>query len=144
MIIFYNPPALLLPTVLVNIIVVVVYFYPRLRIRYPQFILVVIIVVSEARYKTLHSTSHSKVSEWVGVVDTSSSYEPEGRGFESYLFFFSSHFFRAIVCILLKSSRQPRDIKYILYMQLRKAQCIELNWQPLILINLHIGMQILR
>ena len=28
----YNPPALLLPTVLVNIIVIVVYFYPRLRI----------------------------------------------------------------------------------------------------------------
>ena len=90
---WYNPPALLLPTVLVNIIVVVVYFYPRLRIRYPEFILVVIIVVSEARYKTLHSSSHSKVSEWVGVVDTASSYEPEGRGFEShlvfYLFFFT-------------------------------------------------------
>ena len=120
----YNPPALLLPTVLVNIIVVVVYFYPRLRIRYPEFILVVIIVVSEVRYKTLHSTSHSKVSEWVGVVETASSYEPEGRGFESHLvfYFFSSHFFRAIVCILLKSSRQPRDIKYILYMQLRKVE----------------------
>ena len=90
----YNPPALLLPTVLVNIIVVVVYFYPRLRIRYPEFILVVIIVVSEARYKTLHSTSHRKVSEWDhGVVDTASSYEPKGRGFESCLFVFSSHFF---------------------------------------------------
>ena len=49
----YNPPALLLPTVLVNIIVAVVYFYSRLRIRYPEFILVVIIVVSEARYTTL-------------------------------------------------------------------------------------------
>ena len=71
----YNPPALLLPTVLVNIIVVVVYFYPRLRIRYPEFILVVIIVVSEARYTTLHSTSHRKLSEWVGEVDTASSYE---------------------------------------------------------------------
>ena len=59
----YNPPALLLPSVLVNIIVVVVYFYPRLRIRYPEFILVVIIVVSKARYKTLHSTSHRKLSE---------------------------------------------------------------------------------
>ena len=89
----YNPPALLLPTVLVNIIVVVVYFYPRLRIRYPEFILVVIIVVSEARYKILHSTSHRKLYERVGVVDTASSYEPEGRGFESRLFFFSSHFF---------------------------------------------------
>ena len=33
----YNPTALLLPTVLVNIIVIVVYFYPRLRIRYPEF-----------------------------------------------------------------------------------------------------------
>ena len=59
----YNPPALLLPTVLVNIIVVVVYFYPRLRIRYPEFILAVIIVVSEARYTTLHSTSSRKLSE---------------------------------------------------------------------------------
>ena len=46
----YNPPALLLPTVLVNIIVVVVYSYPCFRMRYPEFILVVIIVVSEARY----------------------------------------------------------------------------------------------
>ena len=89
----YNPPALLLTTVLVNIIVVVVYFYPRLRIRYPEFILVVIIVVSEARYLTLHSTSHSKVSEWVGVVDTASSYEPEGRGFESHLVFLFLHTF---------------------------------------------------
>ena len=71
----YNPPALLLLTVLVNIIVVVVYIYPRLRIRYPEFILVVIIVVSEALYTTLHSTSHRKLSEWVGVVDTASSYE---------------------------------------------------------------------
>ena len=89
----YNPPALLLPTVLVNIIVIVVYFYPRLRIRYPEFILVVIIVVSEAMYKTLHSTSHRKLSERVGVVVTASGYEPEGRGFESRLVFFSSHFF---------------------------------------------------
>ena len=84
----YNSPALLLPTVLVNIIVVVVYFYPRLRIRYPEFILVVIIVVYEARYKTLFSTSHSKLSEWVGVVDAVWSYEPEGRGIESPLVFF--------------------------------------------------------
>ena len=83
----YHPPAFLLPTVLVNIIVVVVYFYPRLRIRYPEFILVATIVISEARYKTLHSTSHNKVSEWVGSVDTASSYEPEGRGFESHLVF---------------------------------------------------------
>ena len=130
----YNPPALLLPTVLVNIIVVVVYFYPCLRIRYPEFILVVIIVVSEARYKKLHSASHCKVSEWVGVVDTASSYEPKGRGFESRLvsYFFSSPFFRAIVWILLKSSRKSRDIKYILYMQLRKAHCVELNWQPIL------------
>ena len=42
----YNPPTLLLPIVLVNIIVVVVYFHSRLRIRYPEFILVVKIVVS--------------------------------------------------------------------------------------------------
>ena len=89
----YNPPALLLPTILVNIIVVVVYFYPCLRIRYPEFILVVIIVVSEARYKKLHSTSHQKISEWVGVVDTASSYEPKGRGFESRLVFFFLHTF---------------------------------------------------
>ena len=91
----YNPPALLLPTVLVNIIIVVVYFYRRLRIRYPEFILEVKIVVSEARYKTLHSTSYRNLSEWVGVVDTASSYEQEGRGIESRLifYFFSSHFF---------------------------------------------------
>ena len=44
--------ALLLPSVLVNIIVIVVYFYPRLRIRYPEVILVVIIEVSEAGYMT--------------------------------------------------------------------------------------------
>ena len=100
----YNPLALLLPTVLVNIIMVVVYFYPRLRIRHLEFILVVIIVVSEARYETLHSTSHRKLSELVGVMDTASRYETEGRGFKSRLvFFFSSHFFRAIVWILLKS-----------------------------------------
>ena len=88
----YNPPALLLPTVLVNIIVVV-YFYPRLRIRHPEFILEVIIVVSEARYRTLHSTSHCKLSEWVGVMDTASSYKSEGRGFKSRLFFFLHSFF---------------------------------------------------
>ena len=114
---YYNPPKLLLPTVLVNIIIVVVYFYPRLRIRHPEFILEVIIVASEARYKTLHSTSHRQLSEYVGVMDTASSYESEGRGFKSSLiFFFSSHFFRAIVWILLKSSRQPPDIKYIPHM----------------------------
>ena len=74
----------------VNIIVIVVYFYPRLRIRYPEFI----IMVSEARYKTLHSTSHRNLSERVSEVDTALSYEPEGRGFESRLFcFFSSHHF---------------------------------------------------
>ena len=90
----YNPPALLLPTVLVNIIVVEVYFYRRLRIQYPEFILVVKIVVSEARYKTLHSTSHRNLSEWVGVVDTASSYEQEGRGFETrLLFYFFLHTF---------------------------------------------------
>ena len=72
----YNPPALLLPTVLVNIIVIVVYFYPC--IRYPEFILVVILMVSEARYKTLHSTSHRNLSERVGEVDTALSYQPEG------------------------------------------------------------------
>ena len=88
----YNPAALLLPTVLVNIIVFVVYFYRRLR--YPEFIFVVKIVVSEARYKTLHSTSNRKLSEWVGVVDTASSYEQEGRGFESrLLFYFFLHTF---------------------------------------------------
>ena len=79
----YNPPALLLPTVLVNIIVVVVYFYPRIRIRYPEFILVVIIVVSKARYKTLHLTSRTKQYKLVGIVDTASSHEPDGCGFES-------------------------------------------------------------
>ena len=90
----YNPPALLLPTVLVNIIVIVVYFYPRLRIRYPEFILVVILMVSEARYKTLHSTSHRNLSERVGEVDTALIYEPEGRGFESRLvFYFFLHTF---------------------------------------------------
>ena len=85
---FYNPPALLLPTVLVNIIVVVVYFYPRIRIRYPEFILVVIIVVSKAKYKTLHSTSRTKLYKWAGIVDTASSHEPEGCGFESPKVFF--------------------------------------------------------
>ena len=86
---YYNPPALLLPTVLVNIIVVVVYFYPRIRIRYPEFILVVIIVVSKARYKTLHLSCRIKLYKWVGIVDRESSHEPEGCGFESrYVFFF--------------------------------------------------------
>ena len=32
----YSYTALLLPIVLVNIIVIVMYFYPRLRIRYPE------------------------------------------------------------------------------------------------------------
>ena len=56
-------------------------------------------------------------------------------------FIFSSHFFRAIVWILLKSSRKLRDIKYthVLYLQLRKAQCVELNLQPLLYINFHMG-----
>ena len=88
----YNPPALLLQTVLVNIIVIVVYFYPGLRIRYPEFILVIIIMVSEARYKTPHSTSQRNISEWVGEVDTALSYEPEGRGFKSrFVFYFFLH-----------------------------------------------------
>ena len=73
---------------MVNIIVVIVYFYRRLRIRYPKFILVVKIVVSEARYKTLHSTNHRKLSEWVGVVDTVSSYEQKGPEFKSRLLFY--------------------------------------------------------
>ena len=90
----YNPPALLLPTVLVNIIVVVVYFYPRIRMRYPEFILVVIIVVSKAKYKTLHSTSRTKLYKWAGIVDTASSHEPEGCGFESpKVFYFFVHNF---------------------------------------------------
>ena len=61
---------------------------------YPEFILVVIIVVSEARYGILHSTSHRRLSEWVGVVDTASSYEPGGCGFESrFVFYFFLHTF---------------------------------------------------
>ena len=112
----YNPPALLLPTVLVNIIVVVVYFYPRLRIRYPVFIFVVIIVVSEGRYKSLHSTSHRKLSEMVGVVDTASSNEPEGRGFESRLFcFFSSHFFVPLSGYCAKVQDTSRHNVYTLH-----------------------------
>ena len=86
----YNPPALLLPTVLVNIIVTVVYFI--LAYVY-EFILVVIIMVSEARYKTLHSTRHRNLFERVGEVDTALSYEPEGRGFESRFVFFFHTFF---------------------------------------------------
>ena len=78
----------MLPSVLVNIIVIVVYFYPRLRIRYPELILVVIIGVSKAGYMTIHSISRTKPSEWVGIVDTASSSEPEGRGFASPLVFF--------------------------------------------------------
>ena len=98
----YNPPALLLPTVLVNIIVIVVYFYPRLRIRYPEFILVVIIMVSEARYKTLYSTSRRNQSERVGEVDTALSYEPEGQGFESrVVFYFFLHFFTPFLSFFL-------------------------------------------
>ena len=90
-------------------------------------------IYSEARYKTVHSTSHCKLSEWVGLMDTASRFDSAGRGFKSRLvFFFFSNFFRTIVWILLKSSRQPRDIKYIPYVQLRKAQCFELNWQPLL------------
>ena len=75
-------------------------------IRHPEFILVVIIVVSEARYKTLHSTSHRKLSEWVGAMDTASSYESEGRGFKSRLEFFSSHFFRTIAQKFKTTSKQ--------------------------------------
>ena len=54
--------------------------------------LVVIIMVSEARYKTLHSTSQRNLSERVGEVDTALSYEHEGRGFESrFVFYFFLH-----------------------------------------------------
>ena len=60
--------------------------------RNPEFILVGIIVVSEARYKTLHSTSHRKLSERVGIMDKASSYESEGRGFKSRLFSFFTLF----------------------------------------------------
>ena len=56
--------------------------------RYPEFILVDKVVESEARYKTLHSTNHRKLSKWVGVVDTASSYGQEGREFESRLLFY--------------------------------------------------------
>ena len=63
-----------------------------IRIRYPEFILVVIIVVSEAMCMTLHSTSRCKLSEWVGVVDTASSYEPEGRGSNPAWYFFHTFF----------------------------------------------------
>ena len=63
-------------------------------IRYPEFILVDIIMVSEARYKTLHSTSHRNLPERVGEVDTALSYEPGGRGFETrFVFFFLPTFF---------------------------------------------------
>ena len=41
----------------------------------------------------LHSTSHRKLSGWVGVMDTASSYESEGRGFKSRLVFFLHTFF---------------------------------------------------
>ena len=78
------------------------YFYPRLRIRCPEFILVVIIMVSEARYKTLHSTSHRNLSERVGEVDTALSYEPEGQGFESRLVF---HFFLHTFFVLFSGYR---------------------------------------
>ena len=84
----YSFTALLLSSVLVNIIVIVVYFYPHLRIRYPELILVVIFRVSEAGYMTIHSISRTKPSEWVGMVDTASRAEPEGRGFASRLVFF--------------------------------------------------------
>ena len=84
---------------LVNIIVIVGYFYLRLRIRYPELILVVIIGVSEAGYMTIHSISRTKSSEWVGIFDTASSSEPEGRVFATRLvfFFFSKYFLHAIV-----------------------------------------------
>ena len=44
-------------------------------------------MVSKARYKTLHSTKHSNLSERAGVVDTAFSYEPEGHGLESRFVF---------------------------------------------------------
>ena len=51
-------------------------------------------MVTEARYKTFHTTSYSNLFERVGVVDTALSYEPEGRGFESrLLFYFFLHTF---------------------------------------------------
>ena len=50
-------------------------------------------MVSEARYKTIHSTSHRNLSERVGEVDTALSYEPEGRGFESRFVFCFLHTF---------------------------------------------------
>ena len=86
----YNFTALLLPIVLVNFIVIVVYFYPRLRIRYPELILDVIIGVSEAAFMTIHLISRAKPSEWVGILDTASGSEPEGRGFASCLVFYFS------------------------------------------------------
>ena len=46
-------------------------------------------MVSEARYKRLHSTSCHNLSERVGEVYTALGYEPEVRGFESRFVFFS-------------------------------------------------------
>ena len=85
---YYSFTALLLPSVLVNIIVSLVYFYPRLRIRYPGLILEVVTGVSDAGYMTIHSISRTKPSEIVGIVGTASNSEPEGRGFVSRLVFF--------------------------------------------------------
>ena len=57
-------------------------------------------MVTEARYKTLHSTSYSNLFERVGVVDTALGYEPEGRGFESrLLFYFFLHTFFLYHCL---------------------------------------------
>ena len=120
----YNPPALLLPTVLVNIIVVIVFFRPRLRIRYPEFILV-IIVISKARYKTLHSTSHRKLSERVGIVDQASSYEPKGRGFNPAWYFI--FFFTLLSChcldIAQKFKMTSRQKVYTLHGALKSTMC---------------------
>ena len=62
-------------------------------------------MVSEARYKTLHSTSHHKLSELVGVVDTASTYNPEGRGFESRFVFF---FFTLFSCHFLDTAQKVK------------------------------------
>ena len=96
-------------------IIVVVYFYPRLRIRHPKFILVDIIVVSEARYKTLHSKSHRKLSEWVSVMGTASSNESEGRGFKSRLVFFLHTFSYHCLDIAQKFKTTSRHKVYTLH-----------------------------
>ena len=84
----YRCTAILLQSVLVNIIVIAVYFYPRLRIRCPECISVFIIGVVDVRYMTIRLTIQPKPSEWVDTVDTASIAEPEGRGFESRIVIF--------------------------------------------------------